>query len=214
VSCIDCHNRGAHHFYSPQHSVDMMLEAGRIDASLPFIKRIAVSALVGEFHNKNAAFAGIEEAISGFYDERYPEIAATRKADIETAVTTVKDVYERSFFPEMKVTWKTYPENIGHMLSAGCLRCHDGLHVNAEGAAISSDCTVCHTFLNPVEGRPGEFREGKFEHSMPLTNHENLRCEQCHSGGPLLTCRDCHTEMRGLDDWHDVGRFHQTTSGD
>ena len=49
VDCMDCHNRGAHHFYAPQTSVDLSLEAGRIDSALPFIKREAVHVLTANY---------------------------------------------------------------------------------------------------------------------------------------------------------------------
>ena len=45
----------------------------------------------------------------------------------------------------MKVSWKTYPSNIGHRNSPGCFRCHDGKHVTPDGKVIISECKACHT---------------------------------------------------------------------
>lgn len=210
IDCMDCHNRGAHHFRPPYSAVDLQIEAGRIDATLPFIKREAVMALVGGYEDVATAEAEIERRLRAFYEREYPEVLEERAADIAQAIEATREVYRRTFFPRMNVDWRTYPENVGHMFSAGCFRCHDGRHVDARGRAISSDCTTCHTFLNPVEDHPGLIVEGPFQHSMSLHMHEKLRCEQCHTGGPLLLCRDCHTTLRGLDAWYDVGRMRQT----
>lgn len=207
IDCMDCHNRGAHHFLPPQKAIDLQLEAGRIDPTLPFIKREAVQALVGEYADVPAAEAGIASALTKFYQDNYPTVWESSPEVIKQAITAVQAAYRGNFFPAMKVTWKTYPENIGHMISPGCMRCHDGLHVNAQGTAITSDCTVCHTFMNAVEGQPGQFREGKFEHAMALQHHDDLRCSQCHTGGPLPLCRDCHANLQGLNRWEDVGRL-------
>ena len=45
----------------------------------------------------------------------------------------------------MKVTWGTYPNQLGHTVSTGCFRCHDESHKTAAGQAISQDCSTCHT---------------------------------------------------------------------
>jgi len=101
----------------------------------------------------------------------------------------------------MRVDWRTYPENLGHLNSSGCFRCHDGLHIDAGGTAISSTCETCHTFLNPVEGKPDELIMGPFQHSMSLAQHPLLRCNQCHNGGDLALCRDCHAGQDWLKLW-------------
>ena len=44
----------------------------------------------------------------------------------------------------MKVTWGVYPDNLGHITSTGCFRCHDGSHTAKDGTTISADCEYCH----------------------------------------------------------------------
>ncbi len=115
------------------------------------------------------------------------------------AVDRVREVYLRNHFPRMKVDWQTYPDSIGHFVSPGCFRCHDGRHVNQFGAPISNDCNLCHTFLNPLpgNGESGFVQEGEFSHPYQLTGvHASLRCDQCHTGGnlPRPTCAECHNE--------------------
>ena len=42
MDCVDCHNRPSH-IYEPAHSeVDRVINEGRVDRSLPFVKREAV----------------------------------------------------------------------------------------------------------------------------------------------------------------------------
>jgi hypothetical protein len=56
----------------------------------------------------------------------------------------------------MKVTWGTYPNNMGHDRFPGCFRCHDGLHTSPDGQhTISNDCGTCHTVLAYQEADPG-----------------------------------------------------------
>ena len=206
VDCMDCHNRGAHHFRSPQVAVDLFLNVGRVDPALPYIKREAVAALSATYADVPEAQTGVERALTSFYQEQYPAVWLNQQVAVRQAVDMLKEVYSQSFFPAMHVNWMTYPENIGHLTSAGCFRCHDGLHVDGAGGHISSDCHTCHTFLNPIEGREGAFEEGEFQHSMNLVKHGKLQCMQCHTGGPLPLCGECHGSGTWLETWG-KGRF-------
>ena len=83
------------------------------------------------------------------------EISADRirKADsVKGAVAELQRIYRTTFFPDMKVNWKTHPNNIGHFYFQGCFRCHDGNHVSKDGKVISKDCNACHTLLEQEEG--------------------------------------------------------------
>jgi hypothetical protein len=54
-------------------------------------------------------------------------------------------------FPDLKVTWGTYVNNLGHTDSPGCFRCHDGDHTTAQSAnqkTITQDCSACHQMLS------------------------------------------------------------------
>jgi hypothetical protein len=210
VDCMDCHNRGAHHFRSPQSAVDQFMDVERIDPTLPFIKREAVAALLGNYTDRQAAEREIERRLTEFYQTEYPQVWAERQAAVEQAAASVRELYTRSFFAEMKVDWRTYPENIGHMISPGCFRCHDGLHKDAAGVPISSECDVCHTFLNADPQDATRFTAGPFQHSMDLRLHAQLRCNECHSGGQLRLCRDCHADPGWLEKWGQ-GQFRLTT---
>lgn len=199
IDCMDCHNRAAHPFLSPQNATDDYLDVGRLDASLPFIKREAVAVLADEYPDVPTAEKNIRERIPAFYRQHYPDLWTARRADVENAAEIICEIYRFNFFPEMRVDWRTYPDNIGHRESSGCFRCHDGRHINQEGVPISSACETCHTFLNPAGPDGSMLAEGPFYHSMNLVQHGNLRCDQCHTGGVLKLCRDCHSSGDWLD---------------
>ena len=203
LDCMDCHNRPAHKFRSPQEAVDLFLEGGGIDSSLPFVKREAVALLSVVYPDSESAKAQIGLSLTKFYQTNYPELWKSRRSAIYQAVDALRMIYSRNFFPDMKVDWRTYPDNIGHKISPGCFRCHEGKHVNQRGETISHKCSVCHTFLNPMEesGASATIKKGEFIHPLELIgSHKALRCDQCHSGGiaPEVTCQGCHKLQQGL----------------
>ena len=59
-------------------------------------------------------------------------------------VRAAQRLYGRNVFPKMKVTWGTHVNNLGHMDSPGCFRCHDDQHQTADGRVIKQDCDLCH----------------------------------------------------------------------
>jgi len=190
MDCVDCHNRPSHLFPSPDRSVDAAMAAGDIDASLPFIRQQSVAALAGTYATRDQALGGIDDAIHTYYQKSYPAIYAAKQAAIHAAVRALQDVYNRSFFPEMKVRWDTYYENDGHLHFSGCYRCHDGQHKSVDGSAIRSDCNSCHTILR--QGRPGSMQtatgpEGlTFAHPVDIgSSWAESPCSSCHTGGPM-----------------------------
>jgi hypothetical protein len=67
-----------------------------------------------------------------------------KRHDVERAVVGTQQLYRKNVFPAMNVTWGTYPNNIGHMDSPGCFRCHDDNHKSKNGKTIGQDCSFCH----------------------------------------------------------------------
>jgi thiosulfate reductase cytochrome b subunit/nitrate/TMAO reductase-like tetraheme cytochrome c subunit len=142
--CIDCHNRPSHIFKQPNQTLNFYLSSGKIDKTLPYIKSIGVQVLENYVRSRKTAFENIKNYVSGFYKEYYPEILVSKQKEIEIAIHELYNIYMHNYFPEMKANWKNYPNNIGHLYSAGCFRCHDGKHVSTTGKVISNDCNVCH----------------------------------------------------------------------
>lgn len=182
--CMDCHNRPAHLMQAPNEAVDTSLAAGRIDPQLPYIKKVAVEALIQPYSSSAEAEKGISAHITESYRKMDPGISAGQASSITAAIEEVRGIYRRNFFPEMKVNWKTYPNYIGHMNFDGCFRCHDGKHLSGKGA-IQKDCTICHAFLQPLQVEPtAVFKEIVPAEAMKLMGHrDDVKCNSCHSGG-------------------------------
>jgi hypothetical protein len=195
LDCMDCHNRPTHIIQSPDAAVDASLAAGRLDSTLPYVKKVSVEALIQNYTSVAQADSGIASYITGSYSKMEPQIPAGRANAIAATVEEVRAIYRQNFFPEMKVSWKVYTNNIGHMIFAGCFRCHDEKHVSTNGA-IHRDCTICHDFLLPVQSKPTEiYQEVVPAHPVKLVGiHEQLECAACHTGGPepVNSCEGCH----------------------
>jgi nitrate/TMAO reductase-like tetraheme cytochrome c subunit len=154
MDCVDCHNRPTHTFQLPEQALDEVLAAGRVDASLPFFKKKAVELLKQPYPSQPAAAEALARGLTSYYRETYPDVWNRQKESVELAAQTIQEIYQRNVFPEMKVSWGTYPNNIGHMNSPGCFRCHDGNHLNAQGTALTQDCNTCHVLLAIEEEKP------------------------------------------------------------
>jgi hypothetical protein len=147
MDCLDCHNRPTHVFELPEQAVDAALAEGRLSPELPFVKKQAVALLRTEYPDRETAAQRIGAGLARFYESGYPQIARERRALVDAAIEQTRAIYLRNVFPYMKVTWGTYPNNLGHEAFPGCFRCHDDQHVTSGGRAISQDCDICHTIL-------------------------------------------------------------------
>jgi hypothetical protein len=145
MDCMDCHNRPSHAFFaSAQAAVDDAIAAGEISRSLPFVRREAVAALMVSHQTQASAIEDIGARLGGFYRGLDGTFAADNKAAIDRAIETTRRLYARNVFPQMNVTWGTYPNNIGHTIAPGCFRCHDDQHKTQDGRVIKQDCDLCH----------------------------------------------------------------------
>jgi len=150
MDCVDCHNRASHIYRTPEFEVDLALEEGRIDRSLPYIRREGLRIITEKEYTSHAeAREGIAAAVKTFYAENYPALAGTPA--VEQAGKALGDAYAWNNFPHMKVTWNTYPNHIGHQQSPGCFRCHDNKHKTDEGDKIGKKCSTCHNIVADEE---------------------------------------------------------------
>jgi hypothetical protein len=154
MDCVDCHNRPTHIYQLPENAVDRAMNEGRISTDLPFIKKKAVELLRADYPDRTTAAQRIGAGLSDFYRTTYPAVYSEKRSAIETAAQQVQGIYLRNVFPEMKIGWGTYPNNIGHQDSNGCFRCHDGSHTSADGRTITNDCDACHAMLAVEEQNP------------------------------------------------------------
>jgi nitrate/TMAO reductase-like tetraheme cytochrome c subunit len=154
MQCVDCHNRAAHSFEEPDRAVDSALASGEIAPGLPFVKKAAMELLKAEYKSGEEAEQKIPAGLAEFYIAKYPAIAQQRGGDIQTAGRTIAGIYGRNVFPDLKVTWGTYPNNLGHVNFPGCFRCHDGDHSTSDKQTITQDCAACHQALAVEETAP------------------------------------------------------------
>jgi len=206
MDCIDCHNRVGHDLPTPDEAVDKAMQDRAIDATLPYIKREAVARLSADYETTAAADAAIDD-LRAFYRSEYPLVARTHATSINTSIEEIKGLYPLVANPELGVTTTTYPDNLGHIESPGCLRCHDGGHYEVvDGTltdkAIPSSCSTCHTF--PQIGsntsailfgeRPDNHLDGLWVFSHPAdvdtTDPAGTTCGACHT--PTY-CDNCHS---------------------
>jgi c(7)-type cytochrome triheme protein len=198
MDCMDCHNRPSHKYLPPGRALDPSLEAGKIATELPFIKKVAVEAMVQPYETTEQAARGIEKYIRDYYADRQPQVMERQAESLKGAIAEVIRVYRQNFFPYMRVNWQAYPDNIGHKEFPGCFRCHEGRHASADGKIITRNCSACHEFLEKREGGETLVRVAAtpaFAHPWKLGGkHAEIRCGECHSGGPAkpATCAGCH----------------------
>jgi hypothetical protein len=185
MDCMDCHNRPSHIYHPAMESVNNRMASNLIYEKLPYIKSITVQALEKEYSTKEKALDSIRIIIDEFYTENYPDLVETDGGLIEKAIKETQRIFSRNYFPYMRVSWKSFPDQIGHMYAPGCFRCHDGKHFNDEGKAISNDCNICHTIIGQeTEGEEGRFSLTglDFVHPVDIGDSWKEGCTDCHSG--------------------------------
>jgi len=216
MDCRDCHNRVGHAVPTANDAIDASMAAGKIDPSLPYVKRTSLD-LVKQQYPSTGAGAEAVDGLSSFYKTKYPLVAKTKSAAIANATAELQRIYTLIDTPEMAVGSMTYPNNIGHQDGPGCFRCHDGAHFKVvKGVvtkeAIPSTCDTCHTFPQfttagasqaaptnqelmssvPVGARPASHQGSQwvFEHKTAagtLLPDPNT-CGACHKPAYCVNC--------------------------
>jgi hypothetical protein len=154
MQCVDCHNRAAHSFELAEHAVDYAMATAQISATLPFVKKTGVELLKATYSSEDDAAQKIPARLNTFYQQKYGDIWAKRSNDVQLAGQALLAIYRSNVFPDLKVTWGTYPNNLGHVDDPGCFRCHDGGHSTADKKVITQDCSTCHQMLATDEADP------------------------------------------------------------
>lgn len=208
MDCVDCHNRPAHTYQPPDVAVDQAFVAGRLDPSLPYLKKQAVEALSKSYETTPQAVNAIASSLNDFYRTNYPDVYSQKRQLIDGAVTELQRIFQTYFFPEMKTDWQAHPNNIGHLYSAGCFRCHDGEHVSSDGKVITNNCNVCHTMIYDSMNPAASVKMGPFVHPIDLGGLAEHKCEFCHKANkpfqhPInlgdisqFQCVECHPKTR------------------
>ncbi|MDR3774570.1 MAG: NapC/NirT family cytochrome c [Terracidiphilus sp.] len=154
MDCIDCHNRAAHTFVTPEEAINRAMSEGAISPDLPWVHKEGLELLKATYATEEEANQKIPQQLQAFYSSQHPDVLASKAAQIKAAGDQLAALYSQNVFPFMKVTWGTHPNHIGHMSYPGCFRCHDGGHTAKDGASITQDCAACHNLLAVDETKP------------------------------------------------------------
>lgn len=188
MDCMDCHNRPSHNYKPPTFFINGALTSGAIPKELPKIKSTALDILSGKFGTTDSAMTIISQRINSFYKKNYPDIYGSRKYLVDRAVKGIQDEFNKNIFPEMKVRWDVYPNNIGHMEFIGCFRCHNDSHYTRQNRVIKKDCNLCHDIT--AQGPPDKPEYAPINSSLEF-KHPNeetgdawkeMKCVECHTG--------------------------------
>jgi hypothetical protein len=186
LDCIGCHNQPSHRYRPPVRIVDESMALGRISTDLPDVRSAAIQALVAPYSSTRAAMDSIPVLMESYYRQAYPAVAHEKGYLITAASAELREQYRRNFFPEMRVSWQAYPDNVGHLTSPGCFRCHDGKHRSADGRVISRKCNTCHTIMyqGPAIEPATLNAEGiPFRHPVDIGDTwKETDCSECHTG--------------------------------
>ncbi len=192
VDCTTCHNRVSHDFAYPADSVDDSMSRGVIDPSIPSIRQKAVDILTVKYDTRDAAMTAIT-ALEEDYRSNFSDYYSQNGEKVQNAITEIQAIYDRTVFNDQKVDSTTHPDNLGHINSPGCFRCHDGKHLDAENQAVRLECNLCHSV--PIVTGPKdlvtriEINSGGVE---PDT-HLNPNWINLHNKSMDQTCAQCHT---------------------
>jgi nitrate/TMAO reductase-like tetraheme cytochrome c subunit len=154
MDCIDCHNRAAHTFLTPEDALNRAMAEGGVSPDLPWVHKQGLELLKATYASEAEARARIPEQLAEFYRTQHPELLPAKAALVKSAGDELVTIYSQNVFPFMKVTWGTHPNHIGHMSYPGCFRCHDGDHAAKDGSSIPQDCATCHNLLAVDEAKP------------------------------------------------------------
>ncbi len=189
VDCMDCHNRPSHNYQHPVYFINNAITAGSIPKELPRIKFAALDVIDKDFKTEEEAMSSIKDYLYNFYKDNYPEIYKTKKGLIDKAINGVQTEFNKNIFPEMKVKWKVYPNNIGHLEFMGCFRCHNDNHKSVDNKVIKKDCNLCHTINSQGYS------------NKPEMATVNSSLEFKHPGNDVgdkwkkMMCVECHTRI-------------------
>jgi len=154
MDCIDCHNRASHTFVTAEEAINRAMADGSISPELPWVHKEGLQLLNATYASQAEAREKIPAQLEAFYRTQHPEVLPAKAALVKSAGEGLVTLYSQNVFPDMKVTWGTHPNNIGHMNYPGCFRCHDGDHTAKGGKLITQDCANCHNLLAVDETKP------------------------------------------------------------
>jgi mono/diheme cytochrome c family protein/nitrate/TMAO reductase-like tetraheme cytochrome c subunit len=192
MDCITCHNRTAHAILNPSATMDDLMGRSVVSPTIPEIHQKGLDLLSAKYTSQEQAVTAIS-ALDQFYKVNYPDYYSVNSAVVKFAVNSIKDAYLNSVFPDQKMDWTTHPDNLQHMDSPGCFRCHDGKHVSPDGKnTVRLECNLCHSI-------PTVSTSFQLVSDLPVAkqiepaNHQNPNWIAMHRSSFDKSCQTCHT---------------------
>jgi hypothetical protein len=187
LDCVACHTSPTHVFLTPDEAIDQAILAGRIDSTIPDIKIAAVQAAAQNYSTGDSAMTGIRNGIIDYYHKNDSSYYVNHIGSIDSAISATQHEFDNNIFPDMKVRWSVYPDNIGHFYYKGCFSCHLGNTKSKDGKVVSHDCKSCHLIVAQRTGPNGPISTSldglEFVHPVDIyAAWQEMGCYECHSG--------------------------------
>ena len=132
------------------------------------------------YSSSSEAIQEIRSSLIDYYSKKQAAYYAGHQDNIEQAIGNIILLYQQNFFPEMKSRWDVYPDNIGHMISLGCFRCHDNEHKAKTGEVISRKCTLCHIITEQGTGATIQKSTDGLEFHHPWDGDDSWKTTELH----------------------------------
>ena len=191
MDCITCHNRITHLIPPPADTIDELMARGAVSPSIPEIRSKAQEVFHLNYPSVEEGVAGIA-GLEQYYQASYLEFYNTDRPLLMRAISALQEAYRASVFPEQKADWTSHSNNVGHLDSPGCFRCHDGKHLNDRQESIRLECNLCHSV--PVVAGPSDFvAEIEISRGPEPSSHLNANWIGLHREVFDPTCSNCHT---------------------
>lgn len=200
VDCMTCHNRVSHLFRTPSDAIDDAMARGVISPEIPYFKQNAVAVMQRQYPSMEEAHQALG-GLRDYYSVNWPDYYTANTDTVNSAVEEVIEIYNRTVFPTMDVSWNTHPNNLGHREWPGCFRCHDGKHLNEANESIRIECNLCHSI--PIRNRPdGTMPQLPVAERFLPESHIDTNWVSRHRFEFDATCEGCHdvSNPGGTDD--------------
>ena len=89
MDCIDCHNRAAHSFDTPEAALNKAMAAGSPNASLPFVHKEGIALIKADYSSQEDATSKITAGLENFYRSQYPAVWSGKREQIDQAAGTL-----------------------------------------------------------------------------------------------------------------------------
>jgi len=189
MDCVTCHNRITHEFSFPEESINIAMARGLISPEIPEIHKRAVKTMSVQYTSRDQAFAAFD-VLENYY--KGIDYYSGHEDQISSAMQILKDIYDRTVFHDQQIDWTTYPNNLGHINSPGCFRCHDGKHLDDKQQAVRLECNVCHS-IPVVKGAQDFVTKIEIGTGLEPETHLNPNWISLHNQAFGASCAACHT---------------------